>query len=495
MDLLSFLLCVLFICTLVQGLLSIANATKTSQGKLPPGPAPLPVIGNILKLTNQPHKSLFQLAKTYGPIMTLKLGQITTVVISSSTIAREILQRQDVSFSNRFPPDAIRARNNHLYTLAWIPVSTQWRYFRKILTSHVFSTQKLDAQQQLRCQNVQELIDFVHSCSKAGVAVDIGQAAFRTSLKLLSTTVFSVNLIDPSSDMTQVIKESVRGIMAESGNPNLSDYFPVLRKFDLQGVRRRTGYHLGKMFEFLDRMINKRLEMRKFHGYIGSNDVLDNLLSNKDEIDQIHLQSLLSDIFTAGIDTTSSTLEWAMAEILHKPQTLSKAKAEMEQVVGKGKPVEESDIPHLPYLQAIIKETFRLHPALPFLIPRTVDANVEVNGFTVPKGAQVLVNAWAIGRDPNVWANPELFMPERFLGSEIDVKGHNFELIPFGSGRRICPGMPLAIRMVHLMLGSLINSFDWKLEDGIAPQDLNMDDKFGFTLQKAQPLLAIPIHT
>ncbi|XP_059643246.1 geraniol 8-hydroxylase-like [Cornus florida] len=498
MDLLSFILCVLFIWTSVQGLLSIANGTKASPGKLPPGPAPLPFIGNILKLSNQPHKSLSDLAKTYGPIMTLKLGQITTVVISSSTMAREILQTQDLSFSNRFVPDAARARDHHLISVSWLPVSTQWRKLRKILNSHVFSSQKLDAQQQPRCQKVLELIDFVHSCSKAGVAVDFGQAAFRTSLKLLSNTIFSVNLIDPGSDIAQQIKELVRGAMEEAGKPNLADYFPFLRKFDIQGIRSRMEIHLGKMFGFLDSMINKRLEMRKFHGYIKSNDVLDTLLSiseeNSDEIDRIHIQRLLSDLLAAGTDTTSSTLEWAMAEILHNPQTLSKAKAEIEQVVGKGKPVEESDIARLPYLQAIIKETFRLHPAVPFLVPRKVDENVEVSGFTVPKGAQVIVNVWAIGRDPSVWANHESFMPERFLGSEVDVRGRNFELLPFGSGRRICPGMPLAIRMVHLMLGSLINLFDWKLEDGITPEDLNMEEKFGFTLQKAQPLLAIPIH-
>ncbi|KAL7212811.1 hypothetical protein ACSBR2_015489 [Camellia fascicularis] len=201
------------------------------------------------------------------------------------------------------------------------------------------------------------------------------------------------------------------------------------------------------------------------------------------------------DLFAAGTDTTSTTLEWAMTEILHNPKILSKARAELEQTIGKGKQVEESDITRLPYLQAIIKETFRLHPPAPLLLPHKVETDVEVCGFTVPKGAQVLVNAWAIGRDPSIWENPNLFMPERFLGSQVDVRGKDFELIPFGAGRRICPGLPLATRMVHLMLGSLINSFDWKLEDGIAPEDMKMEEKFGFTLKLAQPLHAIPFYT
>ena len=182
-----------------------------------------------------------------------------------------------------------------------------------------------------------------------------------------------------------------------------------------------------------------------------------------------------------------------MAELLHNPEALSRAKVELEQVIGKGNQVKESDIPHLPYLLAIIKETLRLHPAVPFLLPRKAGADVEINGYIIPKDAQVLVNAWTIGRDSSFWDNAKSFMPERFLELEIDVKGRNFELIPFGGGRRICPGLLLAIRMLHLMLGSLIQAFDWKLEDGVKPEDLNMEDKFGITLQRAHPLRAVPI--
>ena len=172
---------------------------------------------------------------------------------------------------------------------------------------------------------------------------------------------------------------------------------------------------------------------------------------------------------------------------------MTKAKKELDEIIGKGKPIEESDIARLPYLQAIIKETFRLHPPVPLLLPRKAERDVEIRGLTIPKDAQVLVNVWTIGRDPTLWDNPTLFSPERFIGSDIDMKGRNFELVPFGAGRRICPGMMLAIRMLHLMLGSLINSFDWKLEDGMKPEDMDMEEKFGITLQKAQPLRIVPV--
>ena len=181
-----------------------------------------------------------------------------------------------------------------------------------------------------------------------------------------------------------------------------------------------------------------------------------------------------------------------MAELLKSPESMSKAKEELNQVIGKGNPMKESDIPHLPYLHAIVKETFRLHPAVPFLVPRRAETDVQVCGYVVPEGSQVLVNVWAISRDPAIWESPGKFMPERFLGSSIDVRGRDFELTPFGGGRRICPGLPLATRMLHLMLGSLIHSFDWELENGVSPQNLDMEDKFGITLQRAQPLLAVP---
>ena len=203
---------------------------------------------------------------------------------------------------------------------------------------------------------------------------------------------------------------------------------------------------------------------------------------------------MLQDLFVAGTDTTSSALEWAMAELLHNPEKLLKARVELLQTIGKDKQVKESDITRLPFVQAVVKETFRLHPVVPFLIPHRVEEDTDIDGLTVPKNAQVLVNAWAIGRDPNIWENPNSFVPERFLELDMDVKGQNFELIPFGAGRRICPGLPLATRMVHLMLASLIHSCDWKLEDGMTPENMNMEDRFGITLQKAQPLKAIPIR-
>ena len=189
------------------------------------------------------------------------------------------------------------------------------------------------------------------------------------------------------------------------------------------------------------------------------------------------------DLFIAGTDTISSTLEWAMAELLCNPEKMAKAQKEIRGVLGNEGIVQESDISKLHYLQAIVKETFRLHPPGPLLLPHKAETDVEICGFTVPKNSQVLVNVWAIGRDPSTWLNPNAFVPERFLGFDIDVKRRDFELIPFGAGRRICLGLPLAHRMVHLILASLLHSYTWKLDDGMKPENMDMNEKLGFTLQ------------
>ncbi|KAL4600741.1 hypothetical protein ACB092_11G220400, partial [Castanea dentata] len=450
---------------------------------LPPGPKPFPIIGNLLELVGHtPQKSMAKLANTHGPLMTLKLGQKTTIVISSVDLAKEVLQQHDQFFCNRTIPESVVAGNQHEFSLPWLPVSAQWRNLRRICKSHLFANQILDANQNLRRKKVQELLADIHNSSLNGDAVDIGKVAFRTSLNLLSNTIFSVDLVDPNSATGRELSKLVHSILEVGSRPNLADYFPVLKKVDFQGIWRQMTIYFGKMIDLFSSIISQRLLQSKTFGSIRNNDMLDTLFHIKStgEIDKTQIERLFVDLFLAGNDTTSATLEWAMAELLYNPEVLTKAKAELKQIIGKGNAVVESDIDCSLYLQAIVKETFRLHPPVPLLLP-------------LPKGAQVLVNIWAIGRDASIWENPNSFKPERFMGSEIDVKGRNFDLIPFGAGRRMCPGLPLALRMLHLMLGSLIHTFDWKVEGGFKPKDIYFEEKFGLTLQKAEPLRAIPI--
>ncbi|XP_057520076.1 geraniol 8-hydroxylase-like [Amaranthus tricolor] len=498
MDFLSFVLCLLLAWIGIHLILSnIKKNNELNPRRLPPGPPTIPIFGNLFNLGSNPHISLTELSKKYGPLMTLQLGRVPTVIITSASMAKEALQKNDLSFSNRMVIDAVYAVNQYQNSVVWLPVSSpKWRNLRRICNSHVFSAGRLNASQCIRMNKIKDLISYVEKCSEANIAVDIGQAAFTTTLNLLSNTFFSVDLGDPNSEISRRFKEIIRDIMEDAGKPNFADYFPILKKIDPQGIRRRMAINFQKMIDLFTSLMDERLEGKRPSDSIQGNDVLDALLGiNQEKTEEIapsHIPNLLVDLFGAGTDTTSSTLEWAMAELLRNPKKMKKAQKELRETIGTGNLINESDITRLPYLQTVVKETFRLHPAVPFLVPRRVHKDVRLFGYTVPKNAQVLVNVWAIGRDPDLWERPNSFEPERFMGSEIDVKGRDFELIPFGAGRRICPGMPLAIRMIHLMLGSLIHGFDWKLEGGISPEKMDMTEKFGFTLEKAQRLRAIP---
>ncbi|KAK1423389.1 hypothetical protein QVD17_18691 [Tagetes erecta] len=462
---------------------------------LPPGPTRLPIIGNLHLLGDQPHRSLAKLAETHGPIMSLKLGHITTVVISSAAAAKEVLQKQDLVFSTRHIPDAVNAYNHAQHGVVWLPVCAEWRTLRRILNNNIFSNNSLEANQHLRNQKVEELITYCRKASLSNDYVDIGRAAFRTSLNLLSNTIFSKDLVDPYEDSAKEFKEVIGNIMVEIGKPNLVDYFPMLRKIDPHGIRRRMGCLFEKMFEIFDKLIEERSRMGS--GRLNDQDdvlevCLKSIEDNPNEINLAYIKSLFLDLFGAGTDTTSSTLEWAMAEILRNPRIMTKVKEELEQVIGKGKMVKEDHVLRLPYLSCIVKETLRLHPPAPFLIPRKVVKQVQLMGYTIPQGTQVLVNAWVIGRDPTVWNDSLEFKPERFLESGLDFRGRDFDLIPFGAGRRICPGLPLAIRMIPMMLGSLLNNFEWNLDLKIHQEGLDMNEKFGLTLSMAHPLCVAP---
>ncbi|KAL0397813.1 UNVERIFIED_CONTAM: cytochrome [Sesamum calycinum] len=471
------------------------NPGPRKSANLPPGPNPLPVIGNILELGEKPHQSLAKLSKIYGPLMRLKLGSMTTVVVSSPEMAKIVLQKYDQLFSSRTQVDAARVLDHHKHSVAWVPVDNLWRKIRKLCKENMFSVHRLDGSQGLRREKLRNLRDYVKDCCGNGEAVNIGRAAFTTSLNLMSATLFSKEFATlGSADSSQEFRDIVCGIMSLICKPNLADYFPLLRLVDPHGIFRENTVYFKKCFAIFDEIIRQRQQTTD--SSTPKNDMLEALLQinqkNESEFSLNDIKHLLLDLFVAGTDTTSSTVEWAMTELLRNPEKMWKARNELRNVAGQKEEIQESDISRLPYLRAVVKETFRLHPAAPLLVPHKAEEDVEINSYIVPKNAQVLVNVWAMGRDSSVWAKPDVFMPERFLETETDVHGQHFELLPFGGGRRICVGLPLAYRMVHLMLATLISSFDWKLEEGLKPEEVDMDERFGLTLQKAIPLMAVP---
>lgn len=197
-------------------------------------------------------------------------------------------------------------------------------------------------------------------------------------------------------------------------------------------------------------------------------------------------------MFLGGNDTTSTTMEWAMSELMGHLRTMKKVQEEIRRVVGDKSRIDETDINKMNFLKCVIKETLRLHPPLPLLIPRRTLSHEKLGGYDIPPKTMVFVNAWAIQRDPQVWERAEEFMPERFEEREIDFKGQDFEYIPFGSGRRICPGMAFGLASIDCELANLLYWFDWKLPEGEEHDELDMGETFGLVVKKTRPLYLQP---
>ncbi|EPS62574.1 hypothetical protein M569_12216, partial [Genlisea aurea] len=460
---------------------------RQNNRRLPPGPPRLPIIGNILQFGRNPHRSLADLAEKYGPLMHLKLGFVDMIVLSSPETAKQVIHGQDHLVSYRPQLAFGRAHDHNEKSVVWINDVARRTPLKKLCKEHLFSLQKLDESECLRREKIEDLRDYLHECSDSGTVVNVADAAFTTSLNMISSSFFSTDFATFDSEKSQEVKEIVHMIMKLLGSPNLADYFPFLKPFDPRGIQRKAEVCFGKLFDVFNRFIDERMRSgtRK-------NDLLQALLdvgnmegSNFTRDDILHV---LLDLFVAGTDTTSATVEWAMTELLRNPSKMTIVKNELKDVVGDKTQVEESDTLKLPYLEAVIKETFRLHPVAPLMVPRTTSADVEIDGYVVPKDAHILVNIWAVGRSARVWESPESFIPERFLNSKIDLKGQNFELIPFGSGRRRCLGVPLVLRVVPLVVASMIHDIDWELENGTPPEKMDMNDEFKLSLQKLIPL-------
>jgi len=190
-------------------------------------------------------------------------------------------------------------------------------------------------------------------------------------------------------------------------------------------------------------------------------------------------------MLAAAMDTSATAIEWVLSELMKHPRVMKKIQKEL---------VEESDLDGLEYMEMVVKESLRLHPVAPLLLPHEAMEDCMINGFHIPKKSRVIINAWAIGRDPSVWSDAENFFPERFVGSDIDVRGRDFQLIPFGSGRRVCPGMQLGLTVVRLVVAQLVHCFDWELPNNMQPTELDMTEEFGIVTPRANHLLAIPTY-
>ncbi|KAF7072514.1 hypothetical protein CFC21_077625 [Triticum aestivum] len=388
--------------------------------------------------------------------------------------------------------------------ITWSPYGAYWRQARKMCLTELFSAKRLESYEYIRREEVLALLgDLYRGGAGAGRVVVLKDYLSTVSLNVITRMVMGKKYLEKEvrDEAGAVIttpeefKWMIDELFLLNGVLNIGDSIPWLDWMDLQGYIKRMK-KLSKMFDrFLEHVVDEHSERRGHEGEsFVVKDMVDVLLQFASDpglevkLNREGVKAFTQDLIAGGTESSAVTVEWALSELLKKPEVLAKATEELDRVVGRGRWVTEKDMPSLPYVDAIVKETMRLHPVAPMLVPRLSREDTSINGYDIPAGTRVLVMVWSIGRDPELWEAPEEFMPERFLGSRLDVKGQDYELLPFGSGRRMCPGYSLGLKVIQVSLANLLHGFTWRLPDGV---ELSMEEIFGLSTPRKFPLEAV----
>ncbi|KAF7849469.1 hypothetical protein BT93_L0763 [Corymbia citriodora subsp. variegata] len=480
--------------------LKLSSQWLNRPKSLPPSPFAIPIIGHLHLLKFPLHHTLHALSQIYGPVLSLRFGSRRVVVVSSAEAAEECFTTNDVVLANR--PALLM--NKHLSynstTVLASPYGDHWRNLRRICTLEIFSSTRLNSFLPIQKDEINRLLLKLHKTSSRDLAPDEGftkvelksmfsELTFNIIVRMVAGKRYygdDVSNVKEAASFREIMKEIVR----YGGASNPGDFLGVLR-WVFRGFEKRVLGLSKRTDEFLQKLIEEHRESDKNGGYGGlesKNTMVDHLLSLQESqpeyyTDQI-IKGLMLVIILAGTDTSAVTLEWAMSELLNHPHALKKAAQELDIVIGEQQLIDEADTSKLPYLQNIISETLRLHPAAPLLVPHMSSEDCSIGGYNVPRHTTVLVNAWTIHRDPKLWDDPMSFRPERFENGEVGP----YKLLPFGRGRRACPGVGLAHRVLSLALGSLVQCFEWKR---VSQESVDMAEGRGATMPKVVPLEAI----
>ncbi|KAK8527115.1 hypothetical protein V6N12_054340 [Hibiscus sabdariffa] len=485
-----------FLFTILQILKISGKGKKRSLNKLPPGPWKLPLIGNLHQLMSSlPHHTLRDLSNKYGPLMQLQLGEVPTIVVSSAKIAEEVLKTNDVVFSHRPRVLAGDVMSYHGKAIIFTPYGKYWKHMRKLCTMELLSPTRVHSFQSIRAQ---EVGDFVKSiASNQGSAINLSEQIFSLSYGITARAAFGKKN-KGQEEFIRIIKEA----MKLSGAFCLADMYPSSEVLKLMsGTRMRVDKLHRDSDKILENIVNEHKEQRNKgdHQATLEANLIDVLLQLQQQghlefpLGNESIKAVMMEMLGAGSETSATTIEWAMSELLKDPKLMKKAQNEVRRVFDKNATsLNEDKIHELKFLRLIVKETLRLHPPL-LLILRQCGKNCVINGYDIAAGTKVLVNAWAIQRDPGYWNDADEFRPERFDDNSMDFRGTNFEYIPFGCGRRICPGILFALPSVELALANLLCYFDWKLPDQMRFEDLDMAESFGLTARRKDDLLLIPV--
>ncbi|KAL5817324.1 hypothetical protein ACOSQ3_025702 [Xanthoceras sorbifolium] len=487
----------LFLIIFIIPLLVLIKHVKRSKLNLPPSPTKFPIIGNLHQLGTVPHRSLQALSRKYGPLMLLHMGSFPTLVVSSAEMAREMMRTHDIAFSNR---PMITAAKIFVYggkDVAFAPYGEYWRHARKICVQELLSLKRVQSFQYVLEEEVAFLTNKIRRSSLHGGSVNISEMLRSILSNIVSRCVLGRKVEEENG--RSMFGELARGVVENFSAFYFGDMFSCLGWLDVvTGKIGRSKASFRALDAYFDQVIEEHRISESDDDQSDRKDFVDILLQLQKhgkleiEITQDNIKAILLEMFVGGTDSTSTTIEWTMVELMRNPNVMKKAQEEVRSVVKNKLNIDMSDIDQMEYLKCVIKESLRLHPSAPLLVPRETSAMIKMGGYDIPANTKVFVNAWSMQRDPELWDRPEEFYPERFVNDPVDYKGQYFQFIPFGGGRRGCPGMSFGVSTAEYVLAYLLYWFDWKLPDGTTAQNLDMTEVYGLAVHKKIPLHLLP---
>ncbi|WVY98261.1 hypothetical protein V8G54_030412 [Vigna mungo] len=481
---------------------------KNQMGRVPiPGPKGVPLFGLLFSLNHAlPHRTLASIASAISAtkLMAFSLGSSPVVVTSDPHVAREILN------SPHFADRPVKQSAKSLMfnrAIGFAPNGAYWRLLRRVASTHLFSPRRILAHEPGRLLDCAAMLRAIaHEQSKNGF-VCLRKHLQDAALNNVMGTVFGRRYHDQDECYNRREIEEVRDMVREGfdllGAFNWSDYVPWIRFFyDPLRVRERCSVLAPRVKKFVKRILEEHRIMAPFKELSDDSDFVDVLLSleEDDKLEDDDIIAVLWEMIFRGTDTAALLTEWVMAELILNEQMQTRLRNELRSVVGNKMVVTDADVIKLPYLEAIVKETLRLHPIGPLLSwARLSTSDVHLsNGMVVPANTTAMVNMWAITHDPSVWHEPLVFKPERFVksegGVEVDIRGGDLRLAPFGAGRRVCPGKNLGLVTVSLWVANLVHRFHW-FQDMANPVDLAEVLKLSCEMKNPLRALASPRFT
>uniref|UniRef100_A0A0C9RXD6 trans-cinnamate 4-monooxygenase n=1 Tax=Wollemia nobilis TaxID=56998 RepID=A0A0C9RXD6_9CONI len=458
----------------------LVKKMKSKKTRLPPGPLAVPIFGNWLQVGDDlNHRNLSEMAKKYGEIFLLKMGQRNLVVVSSPELAKEVLHTQGVEFGSRTRNVVFDIFTGKGQDMVFTVYGEHWRKMRRIMTVPFFTNKVV---QQYRYAWEDEIGLAIEDVKRRPEAATRG-IVIRHRLQLMMYNIMYRMMFDRRFESEQdplflrlKALNGERSRLAQSFEYNYGDFIPVLRPFLRGYLKICNEVKERRLNLFKNYFVEERKKLASTRGPVAINDkvAIDHILEAQDkgEINEANVLYIVENINVAAIETTLWSMEWGIAEVVNHPEIQQKIRDELDTVVGPGVPITEPDTTKLPYLQSVVKETLRLHMAIPLLVPHMNLYDAKLGGYDIPAESKILVNAWWIANNPEWWDKPDQFIPERFLQEEkIEASGNDYRFLPFGVGRRSCPGIILALPLLALAIGRLVQTFELRPPPGQSKVD------------------------